>query len=216
MKVKVNYGECATIDENDMATLNDYEWIGDNIISFYFEYLQREMFQDCPEFLFLSPPTTQFIHLVSVEEGLTLDQFDFKSKKVIFFPVNNCNDPSVAEGGSHWSLMVYHTNFGSFHHYDSMGTSNVKPAQIIAKRFHQLITAKQNSKLVFVNEKASFQKNLYDCGAYAMYNAREIARTIKSRTEDDKYEAVKQIKEVGNEDLSNFRKDIKQIIMQFA
>jgi len=136
---KLNYGDCATLTEDDLATLNERQWLGDNVVSFYLEYLGQEVVPKSANVLFVSPATVQFVHLVSIEDGLSIDNLDLISPRLIVLPINNCEDPSVAQGGSHWSLLVYRAETGSFHHYDSMGGSNETHARTVAARMHKLI-----------------------------------------------------------------------------
>ncbi|KAI4382341.1 hypothetical protein MLD38_008317 [Melastoma candidum] len=41
------------------------------------------------------------------------------SRNLVIFPVNNNDDVKLAEGGSHWSLLVFERNANMFVHHDS-------------------------------------------------------------------------------------------------
>jgi len=81
----------------------------------------------------------------------------------IFLPINDSRSPGVAEGGSHWSLLLVSTIDGVAFHYDSMRPANLQSAQIAAKKLSVLL----GKPLRFQDiEESPQQDNGSDCGVY--------------------------------------------------
>lgn len=88
---------------------------------------------------------------------------DLGSCQAVFIPVNDASDPTRADSGSHWSLLVYARPFNSFYYYDSLGDSNLNAAIAVAKKFSPLLSKDRPN---FVHQKeAPQQANGADCGA---------------------------------------------------
>lgn len=105
--------------ESDVALLTGPYWLNDTIISFYFEYLEKVMFNNASELLFVSPEVTQCIKMVPADEiGTFLEPLDIARKNFLFFALNDNDSPDTA-GGSHWSLLVYSNPEVCFYHLDS-------------------------------------------------------------------------------------------------
>lgn len=112
------------LHQSDVDLLNGPHWLNDTIISFYFEYLEKVVFKNANDLLFVSPEVTQCIKMVSVNEITTfLQPLGIQNKKFVFFALNDNNEPDMA-GGSHWSLLLYSKPDGSFFHIDSSSGSN--------------------------------------------------------------------------------------------
>lgn len=112
------------IHRSDLDLLDGPYWLNDTIISFYFEYLEKVVFNTANELLFVSPEVTQCIKMVQKEEIKTfLEPLGVNKKKFIFFALNDNDTPDMA-GGSHWSLLVYSKPENSFYHFDSSNLSN--------------------------------------------------------------------------------------------
>lgn len=88
---------------------------------------------------------------------------DFTKTTHIFLPVNDNHNVAVAEGGSHWSLLLVSIIDGVSFHYDSMSSSNLKDAKLVSHRIGQLL----GKPLRFVNlEDSPQQENGSDCGVF--------------------------------------------------
>lgn len=89
----------------------------------------------------------------------------------IFLPINDARNVSVAEGGSHWSLLLVSVIDGVSFHYDSMNPSNYREAQNASHKLSQLI----ERPLRFVNlEDSPQQDNSSDCGVYVCIQMRHL------------------------------------------
>lgn len=112
------------LHNSDLQLLDGPYWLNDNIISFYFEYLEKNLFSSAEEILFVSPEVTQCIKMVDTEEIKTfLEPLGIQTKQFVFFALNDNDSPDRA-GGSHWSLLVYSKPESCFFHVDSSSGSN--------------------------------------------------------------------------------------------
>lgn len=88
---------------------------------------------------------------------------DFTHTTHIFLPVNDCNRVDVAEGGSHWSLLLVSIIDGVAFHYDSLYPSNLDEAKLLSHRISVLL----GKPLRFINlQDSPQQENGSDCGVF--------------------------------------------------
>ncbi|EFJ50327.1 hypothetical protein VOLCADRAFT_116848 [Volvox carteri f. nagariensis] len=132
--------------EQDVALLEGPHWLNDQVVAFFFEYLGREgLLQECGsshqskehvEFredisdiasgILLVPPATSFLLMHSPPELATevLQPLQPHRRSLVLFPVNDNPHVDEAEGGSHWTLLVYHRPSNTLRHYDSSPASS--------------------------------------------------------------------------------------------
>jgi sentrin-specific protease 8 len=99
--------------------------------------------------------------------------------------VNDNLDVERAEGGSHWSLLVFHrrgqdgNSSDSFHHYDSAGAMNIRAAEALASAVGPCIGASHTAAMAVSHAPTSAprQQNGYDCGLYVLAAANAILDT---------------------------------------
>ena len=87
----------------DVSTLTGSQWLNDQIISFYFEYLKAKA--DDLRIELIQAATVQLVLWTEGEGdelGPFLDPLDLFSKDLILLPVNNSDSPMTPESGSHW------------------------------------------------------------------------------------------------------------------
>lgn len=106
--ILVSYHD-SIVRPSNLKTLENSNWLDDNIITFAFEYLQNDSkFTKNREkiFAFASPPVVQLLKMTddSFAEQL-LQSIEFGEKKFLFLPINN-NRQVTAFGGTHWSLLI--------------------------------------------------------------------------------------------------------------
>jgi len=88
---------------------------------------------------------------------------DFTHTTHIFLPVNDCRQVDVAEGGSHWSLLLVSIIDGVAFHYDSMHNNNLQDAKMLSHRLSQLL----GKPLQFIHlDDSPQQENGSDCGVF--------------------------------------------------
>jgi sentrin-specific protease 8 len=96
---------------------------------------------------------------------------DFTRTTHIFLPINDARNVSVAEGGSHWSLLLVSVIDGVAFHYDSLSPSNYNEAKGATMKLGELL----GKNLRFVNlEDSPQQENGSDCGVYVCIQMRHL------------------------------------------
>ena len=92
---------------------------------------------------------------------------EWKTKKVLFLPVNNSTNPETPGSGGHWSLLVCDVPEKSFHYYDSYGSMNLGSGKKLAKNFIKILLGKEEDWALEI-EKAAQQSDGSSCGAFTM------------------------------------------------
>lgn len=94
---------------SNLRTLDDSNWLDDNIITFAFEYLQYESEYTKNNdnlYAFVTPPVVQLVKMSDdyfAEQ--VLQSIGFLDKRFLILPINN-NTQVTVFGGSHWSLLI--------------------------------------------------------------------------------------------------------------
>jgi sentrin-specific protease 8 len=106
--ILVSYHD-SIVRKSNLETLDNSNWLDDNIITFAFEYLQYEskFSKDNQNlFEFITPPVVQ---LIKMSDDLFAEQLlqsiDFLGKEFLILPIND-NTRVTVFGGSHWSLLI--------------------------------------------------------------------------------------------------------------
>ncbi|EOY33124.1 hypothetical protein QUC31_019105 [Theobroma cacao] len=202
--------------QSDLEILSGPYYLNDRIIEFYFSLLSSS--HPSQDILLLSPSIAFWIANCPDVGGLKdfLEPLKLPDKKLVIFPVNNNDDVSVAEGGSHWSLLAYCRSANVFVHHDSNGQMNKRHAMRLFK-----------SVVGFVGDSSSAcnakylecigtpqQVNGYDCGLYVTVTARTIHCWHESSENKDATDlwlsAVKE--QVTPSVVSEMRKEILGLI----
>ncbi|KAI4205121.1 MAG: hypothetical protein LQ346_001518 [Caloplaca aetnensis] len=161
-----------TVLQVDVNSLKD-DWLTDNVITFWEEYLEREHlvhFRHAK--VVLLRPSMSFM-LIQTPNPLTLREAlpDFTRVTHIFLPINDNRNPSVSEGGSHWSLLVVSVADGVAFHYDSLNPANKAEAISTTKKLGTLL----NKELRFLDLPDSpRQENGYDCGVFVCMEMKHL------------------------------------------
>ncbi|KAF2015721.1 Ulp1 protease family protein [Aaosphaeria arxii CBS 175.79] len=142
-----------------------HDWLTDNAIAFWEEYLEREELSQFPKAqIVLLRPSMSFM-LMNTPDPLTLREAlpNFSRTTHIFLPVNDNRDVSRAEGGSHWSLLLVSVIDGVSFHYDSLAPANDAEARSTSQKLEILL----GKRLRFIHlEDAPQQENGSDCGVF--------------------------------------------------
>ena len=136
-------------------------------------YLEREELKRYPSsHIVLLRPSMAFM-LMQTPNALTLKEVlpDFSKTTHIFLPINDARNVSVAEGGSHWSLLLVSVIDGVAFHYDSMTPSNYNEAQGATRQLSVLL----GRALKFLNlDDSPQQENGSDCGVFVCILMRHL------------------------------------------
>ena len=88
---------------------------------------------------------------------------DFKNTTHIFLPINDCRNVEVAEGGSHWSLLLVSVKDRVAFHYDSLHPSNHRDAALASHKLSQLLGLELKCQDL---DDSPQQENGSDCGVF--------------------------------------------------
>ncbi|KAK3718314.1 hypothetical protein LTR37_005127 [Vermiconidia calcicola] len=196
------------LTNEDVACIKS-DWLTDNAIAFWEEYLEREKLASYPKAnIVLLRPSMSFL-LMKTDDPLSLKSAlpDFRETTHIFLPINDCRSVDVAEGGSHWSLLLVSVTDGVAFHYDSLTPSNCPHGKQAAYRLSALL----GKPLRFINlDDTPQQENGSDCGVYVCLLMQHllISRLLRAAAKD-KVSMSMRGKEV---DASGGRKEMVRII----
>lgn len=188
---------------SDVALFTHSQWLNDNAINFYFQFLyqtlcvardqSQQQSQDADNssgMLFVDPAVVSCMMLQCDDDdeyqelggGLQLQQ-----KQLCFIPVND-NEHFGGES-SHWSLLVYRRATHSFEHFDSSAGHNTRAAKRIMSTFEKMLwlcsgSTSGGAGASAVADAATFvsvcdapqQRNGYDCGMYVLVVAEWLCR----------------------------------------
>eukprot|EP01080_Neovahlkampfia_damariscottae_P009546 gene9546-1750_t len=158
-------------------SLNGCTWLNDNIITFYYLYLENEKYKD-KNYSFICPSTVFMIQMLENYEDIVeqVSHLELSKKDLIFIPINDSTD-IYSSGGSHWSLMVYVKKVKKYFYFDSCGESNFLAAQRVVSKIALLIDskAKTGDEVLLETSQSSQQKNGFDCGVFTLSNSDNIA-----------------------------------------
>ncbi|XP_062081985.1 NEDD8-specific protease 1 isoform X2 [Humulus lupulus] len=170
---------------SDLDILGGPHLLNDRIIEFYLSYLSSSHASE--DILLVPPSISYWIMSCSLSENLKefVEPLHLPSRSLVLFPVNDNEDVHMAEGGTHWSLLVFERQTNMFIHHDSNGPGNRLPAfrlyNVILKYMSDSGSA-SNAGFTCSASKARFtectdiprQVNGYDCGLYVTAIARVI------------------------------------------
>lgn len=168
---------------SDLDILSGPYFLNDRIIEFYFSYLTSSY---PSEEILLVPPSIAF-WIKECPDKASLKQFleplNLSTRKLIIFPINDNVNVTLAEGGSHWSLLAFERNANAFVHHDS---SRLGMNAADAKRVYRAVVSYTAHGATFIDCSTSpKQVNGYDCGVYVTAIARSICKWYFSEANKD-------------------------------
>lgn len=150
-----------------------HDWLTDNAIAFWQEYIEREELNAFPKAsIVLLRPSMAFM-LMQSPDPLALKEVlpDFSSTTHVFLPINDNPNVSDAGGGSHWSLLLVSIIDGVSFHYDSMAQANAAEARETSAKMERLIGKKL--RFIPMNDSPQ-QENSSDCGVFVCVLTRHL------------------------------------------
>ncbi|KAL8855874.1 MAG: hypothetical protein Q9178_007494 [Gyalolechia marmorata] len=200
-----------SLTKEDVVTLKD-DWLTDNVIAFWEEYLEREYLANYHfSNIVLLRPSMSFM-LIQTPNPLTLKDAlpNFSKTTHIFLPINDCRNPSVAEGGSHWSLLLVSIVDGVAFHYDSLNPANRDEAITTTKKLGTLL----GRDLQFLDlPDTPQQENSSDCGVFVCAQMKHLL--LKKLMRADKEQKVSMSMGGKHIDASHARKAMLEVIEGF-
>ncbi len=183
-------------------------------LSFIDRFLEQEYLKPFPRSnIVLLRPSMSFM-LIQTPDPLTLREAlpDFSQTTHIFLPINDCRNVEIAEGGTHWSLLVVSVVDGISFHYDSLYPANRSEASTASHKIGGLL----GKLLQFMDlQDSPRQDNSSDCGVFVCVQMRHLVKRllkIDSRTKISMSMGGKVIDAAGGRKemlriIENFRKE---------
>lgn len=148
-------------------------YLVDLVIDFLLRYLERE----CLKYyqgakIVLLRPSMSFMLIQTPDPSTLRDVLpDFSCVTHIFLPINDCRNVEIAEGGTHWSLLVVSPFDGLAFHYDSLLPANRSDALMASHKISLLL----GKPLTFMELSDSPQQtNSNDCGVFVCILMRHL------------------------------------------
>ena len=191
---------------SDIQLLQGPHWLNDQIISFYYEYLQDVKYKNNPDLLFVAPEVTQCMKFADDGELETLlNQLEAPKKPFIFFVLND--NETVQAGGTHWSLLVFSRPEKSFFHFDSWGNNNSHASNQFVQRIKEAL----NCRICQIKSIRCLQQaNGYDCGIHVICMTDNIADNV------NRYECVEGVGPLHQDIISAKRSDLLKLIQSLG
>lgn len=186
-----------------MELLTGPFWLNDQIIAFYFQYLESDKYEEDDRILFVSPQVTQLLKLSDPDDcRVLLEPLFPDEKRVILFAVNDNN--SSAAGGTHWSLLVFSRGEDTFFSFDSMNNLNHSATK---KLVHILQKGLSRPFAELQRHDCTQQANGYDCGVHVLCNAETVC---------DHYLNSGAVRNTPRISVYNKRRDILRLIVRLG
>lgn len=160
------------LTQEDITALKS-DWLTDNNIAFWEEYLEREILPQYPQarIVLLRPSMTFLLMKNSNLKECRSALPDFRGVSHIFLPINDNRNVAQAEGGSHWSLLVVSALDGAAFHYDSLGGANYAEARLATERMSKIL----GRPIRFLSiDDCPQQENGSDCGVFVCILMRHL------------------------------------------
>ncbi|ESQ42324.1 hypothetical protein EUTSA_v10014584mg [Eutrema salsugineum] len=198
---------------SDLDILKPPNFLNDRVIEFYLSYLSTV--HTCPTISLIPPSIAFWISNYPDTESLKdfMKPLRLNDIDLLILPVNDNLDVELAEGGLHWSLLVYYKEANSFFHHDSLMGMNKRNAEKLFKAVSPFVS---NGDAAYreCNDTTPQQKNGYDCGVYVLAIAQVVCQWFSSggmkKNRDEFW--FTDVKETVPESVSHLREDILRLI----
>ncbi|EGD85958.2 hypothetical protein H112_06882 [Trichophyton rubrum D6] len=199
----------ASITYEDYNTLKS-DWLTDNVIGFWEEYLEHELLSFYKTRIILLRPSMSFL-LFQTPDPKTLGNAlpDFNRASHIFLPINDCQNGMQAEGGTHWSLLLVSLADQVAFHYDSLPPGNITEAHAVTEKIS--IICEKPIKFMQMPD-CPVQQNNNDCGVFVCMMMRYLLQHRLLQANSKEY--ITMALDGVPLDPAEARKEIVQIIHQ--
>jgi sentrin-specific protease 8 len=202
----------------DIALIHAPSWLNDNLLSFFIEHAQF-FFEPIMANVLLVSPSVSFLLAQSPcqsDNHAIVEMLNVGSKDWVLFAIND-HTSVHAIGGTHWSLLVYVKQTGSFRHYDS---SPGRRSRIASARLIRQISSSMapgiDCTLTHVDLMPQ-QSNGYDCGVYVLKLMELICQWISAEGSDFDLEAHDEELQdlLTEESIACFRHHLLDLVEQY-
>lgn len=170
---------------SDLSILSGPHFLNDRIIEFYFSYLP--LIYPSSD-IYLVPPSIAFwLQNCTDEETLKdfVEPLNLPAKTLVIFAVNNNDDVTAAEAGTHWSLLVFYRFANIFVHHDSLRGSNCAYSRTLYESVARYMGNSDSHIPYLEHELSPQQQNGYDCGLFLIAIAEVICKWYTSSNRVD-------------------------------
>ena len=172
--------ENITLYQRDLSEIENGDWINDTSIHLAGRKIElsanSQLNKDEKKNILLIPPSTfqlmRFVPL-NVAKEFT-NHFNAKNASLVFVPFTNTQ--SIANSGSHWSMILWVTESNTFYLLDSMGNANYQIGQSCVNKLAQLYDIE---KYEYKTLKVPQQQNCVDCGVFVIAFMEHIAKECR-------------------------------------
>ncbi|CAH2069357.1 unnamed protein product [Thlaspi arvense] len=196
---------------SDLEILKAPNFLNDRVIEFYLSYLATV--HTSPTISLIPPSIAFWISNCPDAESLKefMKPFRLRDIDLLILPVNDNLDVELAEGGLHWSLLVYYREANSFFHHDSLMGVNRFNAKQLFKAVSPFVS---NGDAAYREcSDTPQQKNGYDCGVYVLAIAKVVCQWFSSGGMKNRDELwFTDVKETVPELVTYLREDILVLI----
>ena len=231
--VVVHY-KSAHLTQEDIDSCDDGEWISDQVINLYFEYLTNEKAKK--EIVLMDPASVALmLHRNNAKEVFEIfEPLKLHEAELIWWPINDSKVsgnwarryipffnklfPDEDEEGTHWALLVYVKSADKFYYFDSSGFE-IKNAFKAATKLRCLVD--QNKDNNGIKKKSSEveivdtpqQNNTWDWGVFVMSITEYLIKLhmqqklIEVDIWDVDFES-----HINQRKVTRMRKDLKELI----
>jgi len=228
--ILLNY-KSVCLRKSDISCYENYHYLNDLCISFYYEIIADKFMKFESEILLLDPSSVSTIYFDDEIEDLRdcFGALNFEERKYIFIPVNDATDRYAYGSGNHWALVFYAKMTNTFYYLDSM-KSYIKNTNEICRKIN-LLTGNFKDPTIKQVEIPKFQQNTFDCGVFVLNFTEVILKEIYEKNENYissldynvitneqdkktlKIEDLITFKNSGQDIITSKRKEIKNLIM---
>ncbi|XP_020101760.1 NEDD8-specific protease 1 [Ananas comosus] len=201
----LSYGD-VVLRRSDLSILRGPHYLNDRLIDFFFAHLSSS-FSGAGDILsgggrggdrlLLVSPSVAFWIANAPDAADAVEPLRLRDRDLALFAVNDNPDVALAEGGSHWSLLVYHAAAREFVHHDSGRGLNRGPAARLYGALKGFV-GEGDDEARLVEGPTPQQGNGYDCGFFVLAIAMAVCDWYRKGRRDEE----------GERWFSDLRKDV--------
>lgn len=197
-KILINY-KSVCMRKSDISCFDDFRYLNDLSISFYYEILNEKFKQFGSQFILLDPSPVSTIFFDDDIDDLKdcFGALNLESREYIFIPINDTTDKYAYGSGNHWALVVYIKKRNTFYYLDSMKLF-IKNTNSICIKINSLIGESTPAKIEEV-KIIKLQQNTFDCGVFVLRFSEIFLENIFGFNDKEESKLLNSIKNYSKE-----------------